>query len=122
MATIPFYTVVSVSLALGASGTLSNQVGAKERLTIRKWRFIATGAFDVTGLRSSSGVAYSNASVANPIKSTHLQNAASPNLGAQSFDYPLVLEPSTLLNIDVKDTSGAPNVITFLLEGEKELL
>lgn len=114
-----FATILSVTLTASGSGSPSYAVPNNEGLTVSQIRFIASGAFSITGIKTSDGYLFTNASVNNPILSTHIQNAASPNFALQNIDPPIEIKGSLSLIIDLLDTSAAPNTVRILLTGKR---
>lgn len=120
MATRPFFLQLTKVLTANASGTPSFLAPPDETYTFNQIRLISTGAFDITDIKDSAGKHYTNASVSEPIKSTHFQSGASPNIGFQELAADLVLKGNLALYFDLKDTSGAGNTIIIVLNGMVE--
>jgi hypothetical protein len=113
----PYFCILETTLAGNASGTLSYQVPANMELTIRGWRQVSTGAFNLTGVRDSQGLYYTNASASVEIPSSYIADLADGNNGLKDFPMSLVIEGGTIIYIDVEDTSGAGNTVTIVLDG-----
>ena len=121
MASVPYFLQLNAVLGAAGTGTLSFTVPKNEGLQLRQVRFSSTGAFNVTDIRDSAGQHYTNASSANPIPSTELQNAASANIGIQALDIELNLVGGVTFYVDLVDTSGAGNTVRVLFTGVREL-
>ena len=92
MAESPFLHVLETTLPGNGSGTLSVLVPNSEKLTIHGFRFVSTGTFNLTGIRTTDGVHYTNASQSVEIPSTVLGDATNGYNTLKDFRVPLVVE------------------------------
>lgn len=120
MPTRPFLFTDTIALAASGSGTLLLPVSAGEVARFRRMQFIATAAFEVRGIRDQSNQPFSNASATDPLPNTLVNDSAADFSGIAMFNPPLEVQGPGNLNIDVTDTSAAPNTIRVAIEGEKE--
>lgn len=121
MATTPFIYTDRVVLAANGSGTLQYTVGAGETAHLQAMFQAATGAFSITAIRTSTSTPYTDASPSNPLPSSLLVSAVDENgIGAKLEPTLDVVGPLTL-NIDVLDTSGAPNTVTIAFQAAREI-
>jgi len=116
----PFWFTDTIALSGSGTGTARITVSAGEKVKLRKLRFVATGAFSLTGMRDDSGQPFTNANVTDPITSTLLANAANGYNVIQEFNPPLELTGPNAINFDLLDTSAASNTVRIAIEGEKE--
>ena len=120
MAIRPFWFTDTIALGANATADAILPVSSGEIGRIKRLVFSASGAFSITGLKDSTGLAYSNARVSDPIPSTALVDAAIDLAGIQEFEPPLELEGPNQLTITILDTSGSANTVRVIAEGEKE--
>lgn len=116
----PYFLELSIVLAASSSGTLSFPVPNSEVLRLTRVVYVSTGIFNITDIRSTRGIHYTNASPANPITSTQIQNAGNAFRSIMDFNGEIVIEGGETLIIDLVDTSVALNTIQLLLSGIKE--
>jgi len=116
----PFWYTDTFALAASGSGVLQLPVSAGEIGRFRRLQFISTAAFEIRGIRDQSNKQFSAASSTDPIPNTMLRDAASDLSGAYEFNPPLEIVGPGQLNIDITDTSAAPNTVRVVIEGEKE--
>lgn len=121
MAEIPYLELAQVVLAANGTGTFSQPIPNTQKLSLKEWVYSSTGAFQVTGIRDSSGRNYTNASPSIPIPSALLPSAANNFNAIHWFEPELVIPGNIILYIDFKDTSGAGNTINLLLRGKLEV-
>lgn len=119
MAEFPYFLILNSVLAGNGSGTMSYTLPQNESIELTELRFIATGAFNITDIRDSSGNHLTNASAANPILSTMIQNAASPNIAVAQLPTPLIISQGKTFYVDVLDTSAAGNTVRLLFVGKR---
>lgn len=117
MAEIPYLELASVVLTANGTGTFSQPIPNTQQLSIREWVYSSTGTFQVTGIRTSDGRNYTNASPSVPIPSSVLPGAANNFNSIHAFIPELVIPGNVILYIDFKDTSAAPNTVNLLLAG-----
>lgn len=117
MIEIPYLELASVVLTANGTGTFSQPIPNTQQLSIREWVFSATGAFQLTGIRTSDGRNYTNASPSVPIPSALLPSAANNFNALHNFIPELIIPGNIILYIDFKDTSAAPNTVNLLLAG-----
>lgn len=117
MAEIPYLELASVTLTANGVGTFSQPVPNTQQLSLREWVFSSTGVFQITGIRTSDGRNYTNASPSVPIPSAVLPSGANNFNAIHQFIPELVVPGNVILYIDFKDTSGAGNVVNLLLSG-----
>lgn len=115
MASYPYYLTLQAILAASGSGTMQFPVPQGQTLDIAGIRQNSTGAFVVTDIRTSDGVHYTNASVSVPIPNDVFQDSGSPNIQFTDMPELLHVEGGTILYIDVRDTSAAPNTVNIIL-------
>lgn len=120
MATIPFIVYLETVLGANGTGTLSYTVPPGEKLTINDLIQDATGAFEVTGIRDSSGRYYTNASPNTGIPRGAFKEMGTAFLGFDFYKTPLVIEGGLIFYIDIVDTSGAGNTVQVALCGIRE--
>ncbi len=121
MAIRPFLFTDTISLGANASGDAVLPVSSGEIGRIRRLVFSASGAFSITGLKDSTGLAYSNTQVSDPIPSTALVDAGADLAGIQHLEPALELEGPNQLTLTILDTSGSANTVRVIAEGEKEV-
>lgn len=117
MAEIPYLELASVVLTANGTGTFSQPVPNTQTLSIREWVFTSLGLFQITGIRTSDGRNYTNASPSVPIPSAVLPSGANNFNAIHSFIPELVIPGNVILYIDFKDISAAPNTVNLLLAG-----
>lgn len=115
MANIPFLIVMQEALAANATGTLSYQVATNEEFTIKEWRQVSTGSFNIRRIYDSRGFNYSNATANEAISQAFMADAADQNNGLKTPPLDLVITGGSTIYFDVIDTSGAPNTVTIVL-------
>ncbi len=122
MADVSFVLLLEAfQLAANGSTTLSYTVPPQEKLTIFDLFFDSTGAFNITGIRDSTGRQYTNASPSTEIPSAVLKDGATANIGMNPFIKPLEVPGSVTIYIDVEDSSGAQNTITLTMPAVRAL-
>ena len=121
MALRPFWFTQTLSLGANASQQARFPVASGETGRFKRIVFAASGAFSITRIEDETGLAYSDASVSNPIPSTALIDAATDDAGIQHLDPPAEIEGPGALLLTILDTSGAANTVRLILEGEKEV-
>lgn len=117
MAEIPYLELASVVLTANGTGTFSQPIPNTQQLSIAEWAYSSTGAFQITGIRTSDGRNYTNASPSVPIPSALLPSGANNFNAIHNFIPELVIPGNVILYIDFKDTSAAPNTVNLLLRG-----
>lgn len=117
MTEIPYLELASVVLTANGTGTFSQPVPNTQTLSIREWVFTSLGLFQITGIRTSDGRNYTNASPSVPIPSAVLPSGANNFNAIHSFIPELVIPGNVILYIDFKDISAAPNTVNLLLAG-----
>lgn len=117
MAEIPYLELASVVLTANGTGTFSQPVPNTQTLSIREWVFTSLGLFQITGIRTSDGRNYTNASPSVPIPSAVLPSGSNNFNAIHSFIPELVIPGNVILYIDFKDISAAPNTVNLLLAG-----
>jgi len=121
MARNSYFVIKSVSLSANGTGDITIQTDANETLYIHKIAFNSTGAFEIYDFEDSRGGSYTNATTDNPLPSAFLPILQS-NLDIYiDLPEPLVLPPSTVLTISVKDKSGSSNTVYFFAVGVREI-
>lgn len=120
MALRPYLFTQTVTLSASAAGTAQFVVSPGETIRFKRLYYVSTGSFNVTGIRNSAGLRYTNASTDDPITSTTLQNAANSNISLSDFLLSLEIIGSGELDIDLVDTSGASNTVRITLVAEVE--
>lgn len=112
------YDLVLLQQVLTANGTGSPSytVPSNETLTIREVRKTSTGTFQITGIRDSGSRFYTNASAAVPLPSEYFQDVKSPNIGNTELNPPIEIAGGATFYFDIKDTSGAGNTVSIMLE------
>ena len=116
----PFIFTDSIVLSALAAGTITLSISSGEKAQFRTLRFVATGAFNLVGIRDASGQRYSTASSDDPITSTLLQDSRNAFRGIEGFSPPLELEGPNALSFELTDTSNSSNTVRIVCEGEKE--
>lgn len=120
MARFPFLAVLEKALAANGSGSVEYTVPTGESMEIYGVMNTATGSFDITDIRDTKGIHYSNASAAAGVPNTFLPTAQTNYVNAGDFREPIKLEGGVTIIIDLLDTSGAVNTVTLLLINVKE--
>lgn len=115
MADLPFLLVLETTLASGGVGTLQYSVPPSEDLEVHGVVHTSTGTFNITGIRTSDGVSYTNASQSQEIPSTALPSVANGYNALWSLAAPLVIVGSNSLYIDLEDSSAGSNTVTVVL-------
>lgn len=111
---IPYLLRLQSVLVAGGTGSLFYAVPPDQSIELQDFVFVSTGIFNITGFRNGGGTSFTNASAATPILST-LVAAAGNNFNLlKLFTPPLRIEGGDTLYIDLIDTSGAGNTVTFL--------
>ena len=113
MAELPYFLTLRQTIATNAFGSLTHPVPPNEGLKIIGFRHTSTGTFNLTGIRDSTGMQYTNASPTNEVPSTHLQPAIEADIAFTEFETPLELRGGTTFYWDLEDSSGAPNTVIF---------
>lgn len=111
---VPFFLVLEAVLAGNGTGSVSYSVPPSEQLLLAEMVFVATGAFNITNIRTSDGLANTNATPAIEIPSTVMQNGANSNRGIKEFAEPLLVNGSITVYVDLEDSSGAGNTVTLV--------
>jgi hypothetical protein len=117
MGFVPYWQLGQVILAAGGFGTFTQPVPPGQELDLYELAFNATGVFQITRIQTSDGRNYTNASSSLGIPSVLLQNTANQFNHIGLFDPPLQVLGNTILYLDFKDTSAAPNTVNFVLRG-----
>lgn len=115
MAQYPYLVNLSVVVGANEQATLTHSLSNTEELTIVGIRQQSTGAFSITNIRNSDGMAYTNANFNNPIEGGFISDAANQFNGLQEFPIPLVVGKGMTLFFDLLDTSGSGNTIRIVL-------
>lgn len=111
-----YWLTLSTTLTANGDGALTYSVPTNEELHVRKIIVKKTGTFEVTNIRPGGGVNLTNASSSNPIPGEVFPDVANDynNLGNLPKD--MMLYGGSNLQIDLSDTSGASNTVTFVFE------
>lgn len=115
MADLPFLLVLEGTLASGGVGTLQYSVPPSEDLEVHGVVHTSTGTFNITGMRTSDGVSYTNASQSVEIPSTAIPSVANGYNAIWALATPLLVEGSNSLYIDLEDSSAGSNTVTLIL-------
>ena len=119
MAERPFLFSDVVILAANSTGSLTYQVPIGEHFDGGEMWLVSTGTFSIEDFRNNSGQRFSNCSAAEPILSTMLDKPQTVGQGVLKFDPPIHIDPSGIFYLDLKDTSGAPNTVTCVINGKR---
>lgn len=118
---IPFDFVLQYVLAGNGIAQQVYSVPPGEDFEIDEFRFASTGAFSITAMKTSDGLAMTNATQSVGIPSTALQAGNSPNIGLRQFAEPLLVKGGLSFILEIKDTSGAGNTINAVFSGVRIL-
>ena len=120
MAVHPFLLTKRVVLNADGTGTWQYTVGTKETFTIKRLFTTSTGAYNITDIRDSTGLHYTNASVNEPIPSSVLPTGTNNynNVGILPED--MVIDGGVSIYVDLIDTSSAPNTVDLLMLVKRE--
>lgn len=116
----PQLIVLQATLTANGTGTLTYTVDPSEEFRVTGWIWDSTGTFEITDIRSSNGISYTNALSNKTIPSSVLAQANTNNNLIGAFPVPLILKDNNVLNIDITDTSGAGNTVKVILIAERE--
>lgn len=114
MPTYPFFLVLEVALAASGTGTVSYTVSKQERLEISRLLHESTGIFNVTDIRNSNGLHYTNASALEELPGAMLADVTDDYNAIGEFPIPLVVAGGETIYIDLEDSSGAGNTVTIV--------
>lgn len=120
MAEYPFFVELKETVGANSTATLSYQVAANEQLTIKAMRQKSTGTCDITQIRDSRGVSYSNADATEALPLELIADLADSNNGLLGLPIDLVVPGATTIYFDLKDTSGAGNTVHLILIGVRK--
>ena len=120
MGNYPFLHVFEATLTANGTGTLSVIVPNSEKLTIHSIFFTSTGVFNITDIRTSDGVHYTNASASVEIPSSIMGSVADGYNTIVDLAGEIVVDGGTTFYIDLEDSSGSGNTVTFVLNSLKE--
>jgi len=110
-----FFITERVTLNADGTGTWQYTVGNGEVFDIHGFFTSSTGAYDITDIRDSTGLHYTNASVNNPIPSVDFPSGANENNHIGEFPQPIHIDGGVTIYVDVIDTSGSGNVVDLLM-------
>lgn len=116
---IPYELFLSSVLTALGTGTLTYQVPPNQTIEIDEFVFIATGTFNVVGIRNGGGMQFTNATPSNGIPSTMIANGLNQFNIIKDFKPNLIVLGGDSLYIDVIDTSAAGNTVRFLANCNK---
>jgi hypothetical protein len=111
---IPYLLSLNTVLTALGQNTMSYQVPPGQTLEIDEFVFVATGIFNLVGIRNGGSVLFSNISPSLPILSTMIADVANNFNVIKSFMPHLIIQGGDTFYIDVIDTSGAGNTVRFL--------
>lgn len=121
MANVPYLLLLTASLASGGTASPSYAVPQGQNLNVKNLFYQSTGTFKVTGIRTSDGRNYTNASGSQGIPSSLLNNAAASNISFNDFVPDLFVDGGVILYIDLLDTSAGANTVNLLLPCEQKV-
>jgi hypothetical protein len=117
MATIPYYVALSVTLSANQTAQMSYQVPQNWKMKIISlYELSKTGNYQVTGISDNGGINYTNATQSTPIAEGAFENWVTADGTPSNLPVPLELEGASQILIQLKDTSAAPNTVTWLLK------
>lgn len=117
MAEYPFFVELQEAVGANSTATLSYQVATNEQLTIKAIRQKSTGTCNITQIRDSRGISYSNADPTEALPLELFADLADANNGLLALPFDLVVPGATTIYFDLKDTSGALNTVNLILVG-----
>lgn len=117
MADRPYFLVLEATIAGNGTGTVSYTMPGNERVELHELVYVSTGRFNITDIRDSTGLHYTNASPSVEIPSDVLASGTNSNNALQKLPLPLVIESGVTLYIDLEDASGLSNTITLVFTG-----
>lgn len=122
MPEVPFLLPFTLVIAAGG-GVASAQypVAMLQKLTLNEMFWTATGAWGFYEIRNANGRLYAAATQANPVRSEHLQQGASPNIGFSKLPLALEVLGGDSIIFNVIDLSGAANTVKLLFVGSLDL-
>lgn len=116
MPDIPFFPVLEATLSANSVATLSYTIPTNEKLLIYGLWFQSGGTFNVYGIRNSGGLNFTNASQSTEIPGSFFQDFDTSNIGLTEFRVPIELPGGTTFYLDIEDSSGGSNTVTFILD------
>lgn len=114
MAEQPYILIEQAVLTGNGTGTVSYTVSNQERLRIYEIFQQATGAFNITDIRDSTGNHFTNASANVEIPSILIASGANGYNHLGKFPIPIELAGGVTIYIDLEDTSGSGNTIDII--------
>jgi hypothetical protein len=120
--TVPFWVKLEATLTANGTGTLSYNIDPSEEWEFLDWLWTSTGTFEITGIRASNGINFSNVLSTNTIPSTLLPKGADDNHALRGFPVPMRIKENNILYIDIVDTSGSGNTVEVVLPAKKTTL
>ena len=121
MADVPYILPLRAVTTANGTATLPFTSPRNESYRFSEVRISSTGAFQINSLRTSTGLQYTNASPQVPIESTLFQQLGSPNIGITTLPLAIEVGGGETMNIDIQDTSAAPNTVRVYLVGVRTL-
>lgn len=115
MANIPFIINLQETIGANSTGTLSYQVATNEDFTVKEWRQDSTGGFSISRIYDSRGNNYTNANSTERMTQAIIADVDDANNGFKSPPIDLEIPGGTTLYFDVRDDSGASNVVSIFL-------
>lgn len=116
----PYLIVMEKTLAANGGDTLQFQGSTQETFILKEFVFVATGAFNVSGIRIGTSRNLTNANQSIEIPSTALQNGASANRSLRELMVGQRISGGEIFSMDIEDTSGAQNTVTFVWNAIRE--
>lgn len=111
---IPFTIALPIVLSANGRGTVSYVVPTNQEVEFKALIYSSTGVFNLTGIRDSAGLSYTNSSENSPIPSTHLRKAGDNYNHLDLFPTQFKLGGGRTLYIDLIDTANSGNNTVYL--------
>lgn len=107
---------------LAAGGTATFQLATANQEVVKVFKLLqeSTGAFHITGIRTSGGIPFSNAASGEQLDGDFIADIANGNNGVFELPLPITVRGNETLNIDIVDVSGAPNTVKMVMLGTRD--
>lgn len=118
----PFYLVDRVTLDANGEGTSALTIGATEEFEGERIFFIvSTGTFNITDMKDSSGLAYTDAQTSDPLGSAVFLTALDQRTNVSKFTTPLQLVPNTEFNITFANGTNAATIDVIIIGKKRSI-
>jgi len=110
----PYFLVLEATVGAGGTATVSYPVPVNEELKILGLRQVSTGDFNITDIRTSDGVHYTNATAAVEIPGSYFADLVDNYNGLRDFPVPLDIVGGSIFYVDLENASASSNTITLI--------